>query len=279
MNEEVELNSISKDTCFVAATNVGKGRRAAVVPGQTAARYLHYGRITMDAGDPPISFENNDDETGLICLQGKAEVLTGGDSYQLGLYDSVYVPRDSKIEVRAGAGACDLAEISAPVSKRYPVRFVSYADVRANPRLHIIAGKPPAERDLNVLIGANVDAGRIMAGVTFSTPGNWTSWPPHEHARMLEEAYLFVDMPEPAFGVQFVYTDPAKPELVQVVREGDCVLMPQGYHPNVAAPGTQINFLWMMAAIREGEDRLYGVVNVQPEFAVGGSGLEAAAGK
>jgi 5-deoxy-glucuronate isomerase len=181
--------------------------------------------------------------------------------------------------VRPGDNGCDLAEISAPVSGKYPTRFVSYADVRANPKLHIIAGKPPAERDLNVLIGANVDAGRIMAGVTFSTPGNWTSWPPHEHARMLEEAYLFVDMPEPAFGVQFVYTDPAKPELVQVVREGDCVLMPQGYHPNVAAPGTQINFVWMMAAIREGEDRKYGVVNVQPEFAAGGSGLEAAAGK
>ena len=179
----------------------------------------------------------------------------------------------------AGAPGCDLAEVSAPVSQKYPTRFVSYAEVRANPKLHIIAGKPPAERDLNVLIGANVEAGRIMAGVTFSTPGNWTSWPPHEHARMLEEAYLFVDMPAPAFGVQFVYTDPAQPELVQVVREGDCVLMPQGYHPNVAAPGTQINFLWMMAAIREGEDRLYGVVNVQPEFAAGGSGLEAAAGK
>ncbi|MGZ8842487.1 MAG: 5-deoxy-glucuronate isomerase [Pyrinomonadaceae bacterium] len=279
MNEDVQLNTISKETCFVAGTDKGKGRRAAVVPGETAARYLHYGRITMDAGDAPIQFENNDHETGLICLKGEAEVLTGGESFRLNQYDSIYVPRDSQIEVRAADDGCDLAEISAPVSKKYPVTFVSYAEVRANPKLHIIAGKPPAERDLNVLIGANVDAGRIMAGVTFSKPGNWTSWPPHEHARMLEEAYLFVDMPEPAFGVQFVYTDPAKPELVQVVREGDCVLMPQGYHPNVAAPGTQINFVWMMAAIREGEDRLYGVVNVQPEFAAGGSGLEAAAGK
>jgi hypothetical protein len=106
-----------------------------------------------------------------------------------------------------------------------------------------------------------------------------TSWPPHEHARMLEEAYLSIDMPAPAFGVQFVYTNPEKPELIQVVHEGDVVLMPQGYHPNVSAPGTQINFLWMMAAIREGEDRQYGVVNVQPEFAAGGSGLEAVAGK
>ena len=166
-----------------------------------------------------------------------------------------------------------------PLQKRYPLKFVSYKEVRQNPKLHLIAGKPPAESDLNVLIGANVDAGRIMAGVTFSTPGNWTSWPPHEHSSLLEEAYLFIDMPSPSFGVQFVYTDPEKPELVQVVREGDCVLMPQGYHPNVAAPGGQINFLWMMAAIKEGEDRLYGVVNVQPEYAAGGSGLEAVSDK
>jgi 5-deoxy-glucuronate isomerase len=186
-------------------------------------------------------------------------VRANGESFELDRYDAVYVPRDSEIEVESnGPSGCDLAEVSAPVEK---------------------PGKPPAERDLNVLIGANVEAGRIMAGVTFSTPGNWTSWPPHEHSKLLEEAYLFIDMPSPSFGVQFVYTDPQKPELVQVVREGDCVLMPQGYHPNVAAPGGQINFLWMMAAIREGEDRLYGVVNVQPEYAGSGSGLEAVSDK
>ena len=99
-----------------------------------------------------------------------------------------------------------------------------------------------------MLIGKNVQAGRIMAGVTFSAPGNWTSWPPHEHAALLEEAYLYIDMPAPAFGVQFVYTDKTTPELATMVREGDVVLMPQGYHPNVAAPGGSINFLWMMAA-------------------------------
>jgi 5-deoxy-glucuronate isomerase len=91
---------------------------------------------------------------------------------------------------------------------------------------------------------------------------------------MLEEAYLYVDMPAPSFGVQLVYTDPAAPELAVVVREGDVVLMPRGYHPGVGAPGGSINFLWMMAARREGVDRQFGVVNVQPEFASSGSGLD-----
>jgi hypothetical protein len=119
-----------------------------------------------------------------------------------------------------------------------------------------------------------VEAGRILAGVTFSQPGNWTSWPPHEHGAMLEEAYLYINMPAPAFGVQLVYTDTGDPELATIVRENDVVLMPQGYHPNVAAPGGSINFLWMMAAHREQEDRQFGVVNVQPDFATGGSGLD-----
>ena len=268
-------NEITKETCYVPATHEGRGRRTAVAPGQTAARYLHYGRITLDAGDGVLSFENGTHETGLVCLKGSAEVTAGGETYSLTRYDALYVPRDSRVEVRPGGEGCDLAELSAPVEGLYPVQFVRFAEVRQNPKLHIIAGEPPNQRDMNVLIGSNVRAGRILTGVTFSRPGNWTSWPPHEHSRMLEEAYLYIDMPEPSFGIQLVYTDPKNPELVQVVREGDVVLMPKGYHPNVAAPGGQINFMWMMAAVREGEDRKYGVVNVQPEYAAGGSGLEA----
>ena len=45
MDEDIKLNSISSETCFVPDTNQGKERRAAVVSGMTAARYLHYGRI------------------------------------------------------------------------------------------------------------------------------------------------------------------------------------------------------------------------------------------
>ena len=272
MQPELSRTEISRETCYVPATHKGKGRRTAVAPGQTPMRNLHYGRITLDAGDEALTFETGTHETALVCLKGEAEISVGGEAYRLGQYDALYVPRDSRVEVR---GACDLAELSAPVEGDYPVQLVRFAEVQENPKLHLIAGEPPNQRDMNVLIGSNVRAGRILTGVTFSRPGNWTSWPPHEHSRMLEEAYLYIDMPEPSFGIQLVYTDPASPELVQVVREGDVVLMPRGYHPNVAAPGGQINFMWMMAAVREGEDRKYGVVNVQPEFAAGGSGLEA----
>jgi 5-deoxy-glucuronate isomerase len=271
----VAVPTITEERCVVRDTGRARGRSRWVAPGRTSARHLHYGRIVLGAGDAPVTFPTANHETGLVVLRGSATVDTEGGPYLLEQYDALYVPCRAMVEVRPGLGGCDLAEISAPVEGRHAVQLVRFADVQQDPSLHFQAGEPPAERELNVLIGKNVRAGRIMAGVTFSAPGNWTSWPPHEHAQMLEEAYLFIDMPAPAWGVQFVYTDARSPELAAVVRQDDCVLMPEGYHPNVAAPGGRINFLWMMAAVREDEDRQFGVVNVQPEYSGGGSGLDA----
>jgi 5-deoxy-glucuronate isomerase len=274
MQPQIKLENIDPETCVVKGTHKTKGRTISVSPGATASRNLFYGRLIIETGDAPIVFNNEKHETGLICLNGSGTVITGGQSFAMNRYDALYVPRDSQVEVSSD-GPFDLAEISSPVDNKYPLQFIALEEIRKDSALHFMAGKPPAERDLNILIGKNVEAGRIMAGVTFSSDGNWTSWPPHEHENMLEEAYLYIDMPDPQWGVQLVYTDRTEPELVQVVHEGDVVLMPRGYHPNVAAPGGSINFLWMMAANREGVDRQFGVVNVQPEYAAGGSGLEA----
>jgi 5-deoxy-glucuronate isomerase len=268
------LEPIANGTCIVRNTAAKKGRTLALAPGRTASRHLHYGRIILDAGDARLTFDTNGLETAFIALSGEATVAVAGGKYELRPYDALYVPRSSNVQITPGAEGCDLAEVAAPVERAHPVQFVEFNKVQADSGLHFAAGGPSAKRELNVLVGKNVEAGRIMAGVTFSEPGNWTSWPPHEHAVLAEEAYLYINMPAPAFGVQLVYTNPREPELATIVRDGDVVLMPQGYHPNVAAPGGAINFLWMMAATREDVDRQFGVVNVQPEFAAGGSGLD-----
>jgi 5-deoxy-glucuronate isomerase len=125
-----------------------------------------------------------------------------------------------------------------------------------------------------MLLAKNVKAGRLLAGFTISEPGNWTSWPPHEHAKMLEKLYVYFKMPPPAYAIQLVYDNTEYPELLTVVREGDAVLMPSGFHPNVSVPGHPICFLWAMAAHRESEDRQFGVVNLQRGFDHEFSGLE-----
>jgi 5-deoxy-glucuronate isomerase len=262
------------DQLIFRATDRHTGRRVAVTPGNSSMKHLAYGRIILNAEKPSESFSTGDRETGLIVLSGSANVITDAKEVALGQYDAIYVPRDSSVKI-ATSSSVDIAEFSAEVSRHYPFQVVRFSEIENDPGLKFTTGGSGSSRKLHMLLAKNVEAGRLVAGFTISEPGNWTSWPPHEHAKMLEEMYVYFDMPDPAFGIQLVYNRTDYPEVVTVVRDGDAVLMPSGYHPNVSVPGHRICFLWAMAAHREGEDRQFGVVNVQRGFDQGPSGLEA----
>ena len=254
-------------------TNAAAGRHISVTPANSTNRHLSYGRIILNPQLPSVAFRNGGQETGFIVLTGAATVTVDGNAHELVQYDGIYIPRDSSIEVRSTG--VDIVELSCDVEAHYPLQAVRYAEVLQNGSLSFNAGAVTSQRRVNIVLGKNVDAGRLVAGFTVVEPGNWASWPPHEHGAMLEEMYVYFNMPDPSFAIQMVYNDTQYPELVTVVRDGDAVLMPSGYHPNVTVPGHRMCFLWAMAAVREKEDRQFGVVNVQQGFNTGGSGLEA----
>lgn len=251
---------------LISGTAGERGRKIFIQPGNSSMKQLAYGRIRLDSIPSQITFSNEGRETGLICVQGAGSVTVGERRFAMQAGDALYVPKGKEIIVET-TSAIDLVECSAPVEGDYPLQFVSGESVRADEKLHFLSGSDSSRREINILLGANIQAGRLVAGITRSLPGNWTSWPPHEHANMLEEIYVYIDMPEPAFGLQLVYTDEISPAEVEVVREGDAVLLPAGYHPNVAIPGSSLNFVWIMGAHREVLDRKWGVVQVDPRFA------------
>jgi 5-deoxy-glucuronate isomerase len=258
-------SGVSQGKRVFRKTNNQVGRNIFVTPANSANRHLAYGRIILNPSVPQVSFADGDRETALICLSGSASVKVDGQPYVLGQYDAIYIPRDSRIEVATDAGV-DLVELSADVEHRYPVQLALYAEISKNPAQKRTVGDPPQRRHFHLLLGSNIEAGRLVVGFSYSDPGNWSSWPPHEHTAILEEMYIYFNMPAPAFGLQLVYDDTEYPEMVIPVREGDAVLMPSGYHPNVSIPGHKICYVWAMAAHREKIDRKFGVVNVQPDL-------------
>jgi 5-deoxy-glucuronate isomerase len=271
---EMGTQQVAVDRMIFRKTNAHVGRKICVSPENSTMKHLEYGRIILKESQARVRFSTGTRETGLICLNGEAQIAADGATIPLSRFDAVYIPRDSDVEVHTGSST-DIAEFSAEVERRYPLQVVRSAEVAEDPGLQFTTGKAGNTRHIHMLLAKNVEAGRLIIGITQSDPGNWTSWPPHEHAKMLEEIYVYFDMPAPAYGLQLVYQNTEEPELVTVVREGDAVMIPGGYHPNVAVPGHPIAFIWAMAAHREGQDRQYGIVNVQPGFDQGGSGLEA----
>jgi 5-deoxy-glucuronate isomerase len=173
------------------------------------------------------------------------------------------VPRGEEFTVETD-DALDIFEGSAPTELTFPAAHVRHKEVKGQEGMHLKVGSEPYYRDIYKAIAENVQGGKLMTGVTMSAPGNWTSWPPHEHAATQEELYLFFDMPR--FGTQYVYTDPEHPELITPVYEDDAVVIVKGYHPNVAVPGYPINFAWLLCSLEDTTWRKLGGVNVQPEF-------------
>ena len=98
--------------------------------------------------------------------------------------------------------------------------------------------------------------------------GAWTSWPPHEHEKDLEEVYCYFDMDDPHFGLHLSYVEPGDTHgvVAHTVKSGTMILAPRGYHPTVAAPVTRNTYLWVLAA-HSHKSRRYDLAVLDPKRA------------
>ena len=230
------------------------GRIISITPSTSPFKAIHAGRIVVNGTLPRVIARNEGRETTLLCMSGSGRIRVGGDTFEVGRFDGVYVGRGEEFEVTTDT-EINILEGSAPTEKTWPTRYVSFErDVKNSDALTLHVGAEPYYRDIHKVLAENVEGSRLLMGVTMSKPGNWTSWPPHEHAATREELYVFFDMPRPGFGTQFIYNDLSQPEIVE------------GYHPNVAAPGYPINFCWILCSLEDDTWRTLANVNVQKGF-------------
>jgi 5-deoxy-glucuronate isomerase len=243
-----------------------KGREIMMTPDTSAFQFLSCARTILNKDVSSASGKNDGAETTLLCLHGKGKVTVEGKSYDLARFDGIYISRGLAFTISTD-DFIDVVEASCPTEKIHPVRYVNFdSEVKGSDTLTLRVGAEPYYRDIHKVIAENVEGSRILMGVTMSKPGNWTSWPPHEHADTREELYLFFDIPKPGFGTQYIYTDLKAPEFASPVYEDDAVTIVKGYHPNVAAPGYPINFCWALCSLEDDIWRTLGGVNVQPGF-------------
>ena len=106
---------ISTSGCVIRGTDSKKGRTRWLAPGKQAVRHLHYARIILDAGDAPVRFGNQNQETGLICLGRQRVKFTAcGSTFQDGpLRFAVHPAALGDRESRRDVEGCDFAEVSA----------------------------------------------------------------------------------------------------------------------------------------------------------------------
>lgn len=216
--------------------------------------------VQLSAGERETVHE--DGEMCAVVLSGAVEVAIDGvklgtavrvgDVFESAA-EAAYVPPSYALELVARNDAL-IAVAAAPLADRPAGRARLIGPSEQSVRT---AGTGNWSRTIRTILGPEDDAGRLVLGETINPPGNWSSYPPHKHDRhappeevALEELYYYRFKPETGFGVQLIYND--RDDSAQIVRDGDVIAIPSGYHPVVAAPGYSLYYLWVMA----GEGRM-----------------------
>ena len=237
-----------------------------VTPESAGWSYVGLRVLRLEAGRP-AAVDTGDDELLVVPVSGAVELTVGGafstsialagrPSVFTHVTDTAYVGRDCALTLTSTQDA-EIALATARCTTALPPAHLPASDAVVEVR-----GAGAATRQVTsfAVPGVFDGAERLMACELLTPPGNWSSYPPHKHDSTSdcanEELYWYRIAGGPgAFGLHRTYTGDehaaaglAVLDETLVVRDGDVVLVPHGYHgPCVAAPGYPMYYLNVLA--------------------------------
>jgi 5-deoxy-glucuronate isomerase len=219
--------------------------------------------------DNKWSFNSGKNELAIVILSGAISVNSNRGSWDgierenvwTSAATALYLPRGSEFTVTAARDS-EFAVTWVPTDEDHEPWLIQPQDVSIS-----IRGGDNVSRQINDLLPPGSPVHRLVLVEVYTPGGNWSSYPPHKHdvhiedgggnlvEADLEEVYFYkIDKPE-GYAYQHVYTDENSP-LQQagypidalVKAQNNCaVLIPEGYHPVVSAPGYTTYYLNVLA--------------------------------
>jgi 5-deoxy-glucuronate isomerase len=214
-------------------------------------------------------------EVAVVILGGGglSVSIDGGQSIALAGRSSPFAARPWAIYLPAGqvaravgrpaavGGSVEIAVASAPGMDRGEAddagrdrrpTIIGPDDVKVE-----IRGAGNATRQINSIIAPEFPADRLEIVEVLTPAGNWSSWPPHKHdtdnmpdEAVLEEIYHYRFRRPQGWAIQRVYRADRSRDGIWEVRDGDVVIVPDGYHPFTAIHGDDAYYLNALAGDR-----------------------------
>jgi 5-deoxy-glucuronate isomerase len=210
--------------------------------------------------------DTGDRELCAVVISGTATVssehgrwsdLGGRADPWVGMPDAAYLPPRTSVTIE---GEAEVALCWAPAPRGGSAARVLLGDqIEVETRGHGVT-----ERKIRPILMADKEADSLLVVEVITPAGHWSSYPPHKHDRddpptetLLEETYYHRISPRRGFGFQRVYSDDRTLDESFAFGDGDCVLVPRGYHTVSTPPGYDLYYLNVMA----GPLRLWAVAN------------------
>lgn len=209
----------------------------------------------LNAGQAHL-VESQKEETVIVLLGGKCYADWGQGEKLIGerttVFDglpyAIYLPCGTVARLKAQT-ICEFAECRVPSTAHLQPRLISPQDVRVSLR-----GGGNASRQIVDVIPPDFEADKLMVVEVYTPGGNWSSFPPHKHDVHnppnevdLDEIYYYrIDRPS-GYSHQRLYAGDGSRDLTLTVRDGDAVLVRDGFHPVVAGHGYNLYYLNCLA--------------------------------
>lgn len=232
-----------------------------ITPATAGWQYLSFKTLMLKAGED-VSGHTAGEEAALVPLSGSVEVSVAGQTIHLTRKDVfselptlIYMPPNTAYEVRAIRDS-HLALGSAPAEGHYPARVITPDQIKVELR-----GGANATRQVSHILGPDLSAERLLLYEVYTPSGFWSGWPPHRHdgrlnSLYIEETYFYkVTPPESGWAIHRNYSPEDGLDELLLVKDGDLVLSPKGYHPVAAPPGSNVYYLNYMAGEAQNEQR------------------------
>ena len=220
-------------------------------PASVGWQYLSFRVLALALGQT-IEADTGASEIAIVPLGGSGWFRFDGATHQVSRRDVftdkphvLYLPPRTAYTIGA-EGPFEVAIGSAPAEGRYPARLYAPAELPS-----FVRGGANASRGVTVDLDPAFPSERLIAYEIVTPSGNWSSFPPHRHDGRLgttyhEESYYYRLAPADGFAIQRIYTRDTPLDVSIAVGDGDLVLVHEGYHAVVTAPGTNawyLNFL------------------------------------
>lgn len=199
---------------------------------------------------------SSSEEIGLVILGGTFSADWGLGPQQIGrranVFDglpyALYLPAGHRAVFRAGTN-CEIAECRVPSKAKLEPRLITPDDVAVSLR-----GGGNASRQIVDVMPPRFPADRLIAVEVYTPSGNWSSYPPHKHEvhnppaeADLDEIYYYRFEHPSAYAIQRLYSSDGSRDTAVTARDGDAVLIRDGYHPVIAGHGYNAYYLNFLA--------------------------------
>ena len=223
-----------------------------VSPETAGWRYLSFKVARLNAGEV-IEADTGGDEVIFVPLAGRGNLTFHGQTHELTrrdlfreVPDLVYLPPRTPYRIE-GVESFEVAWGGAPARGLLPPRFRSRDQVPT-----AVRGEANVQRGVSTLADSDELTERLTVYEVHTPSGNWSSFPPHRHdtrdgSSYHEETYYYRFSPPDGFAMQRIYTRDTDLDEAIAVQHGDVVLVHEGYHPVVKAPGTNAYYLNFLA--------------------------------